>query len=88
MFSGQNYSELEKLAVWVKAFPIPGYDPNIYRRDRFGTVIRYSDYGNLNSLYGWQIDHTYPSSKGGSNSYPNLEPLNWKNNIAKGVRII
>jgi len=40
------------------------------------------------TTYGWQIDHTVPSARGGSNEPDNLEPLHWAANIAKGASLI
>lgn len=79
---------LTKLSVWNKGLPITGYLPSIYRRDKFGTAMQFSEYGNRNSVYGWEIDHIIPTSKGGSDDYQNLEPLNWKNNSAKSDKLI
>ena len=69
----------EKLAVWSKGLIIAGFDPAIWRYDVFGNVLRYSDYGDHNSQWGWEFDH-YPIPKphGGSDDVSNLRPLHWK----------
>ena len=41
MFYARNWSEDVKLAVWEKANEVPGYDPNIYRKDLAGAWIKY-----------------------------------------------
>lgn len=80
--------EQRKIAAWRHAQPIPGYDPAIWRRDRYGSAIRHSDYGNMSSEYGWEIDHAIPLSRGGTDSLDNLQALHWKNNRAKSDSLI
>lgn len=74
-----------KLAVWEKARFIPGEDSRVYRHDDLGHRIKYSDYGNRNSLYGWEMDHyPIPKSMGGEYTYENLRPLHWYSNAQHG----
>lgn len=79
-----NADEYTKRAAWTKGAPIPGYDAAIWRRDACGHAMRYSDHGNTNSIYGWEIDHIYPAAKGGRDDLVNLQPLFWGNNRHKG----
>lgn len=73
-----------KIAVWAKGQIIQNYDPAVWRRDAFGHAIRYSDYGDRNSTYGWEIDHIHASALGGSDDLSNLRPLHCKNNAGLG----
>ena len=66
-----------KLAVWDKAETIDNYDPNVWRRDAHGHVIRYDEHGRRTD-YGWQVDRIVPYSQGGSSMIENLRPLWWK----------
>jgi len=73
-----------KLRVWKTGKPIQGYDDKVWRHDKCGQVMKYSEHGNTDSEHGWEIDHIMPSSKGGPNTWDNLQALNWKVNRAKG----
>ena len=71
------------LAVWNKAIIIPDTNPYEFRKDRCGALIKFDDYGNVNSDLGWEIDHVKPVVRGGTDDLDNLQPLNWRNNRGK-----
>ncbi len=73
-----------KLAVWQKATAIEGYDEAIWRRDICGHAMNYYQHNNIESDYGWKIDHIQPTAKGGSNTFENLQPLFCETNRSKG----
>ncbi len=50
-----------KLAVWQKATPIDGYNPNLIRLDDYDHPIAYKEYGRLSPL-GWEVDHKWSKS--------------------------
>ncbi len=77
-----------KLAVWSLGRPIPGYVSTAMRYDCEGNIILFSQHGNCDSEYGWEIDHKHPKSKGGSDELWNLQPLHWRNNRRKGNKVI
>ena len=54
------------------------------RKDKYGAVIHFKEYGNRGSEFGWEIDHIVPIVKGGGDELSNLQPLHWKNNASKG----
>lgn len=59
------------------------YHPAVWRRDACGHAMRYTDHGNTNSEFGWEIDHIYPEARGGKTVLGNLQPLYWKTNRQK-----
>ena len=73
-----------KDAVWRRGRIVAGYDPAKFRQDACQSWMRYTDYGDTNSLYGWEIDHILAVARGGSDSLWNLQPLQWENNRQKG----
>lgn len=79
-----NVDDGSKLRVWAKGKVIGDKDPALWRTDICGSVIKYNDHGNINSKYGWEIDHIKPTAKGGLNDFNNLQPLYWKHNREKG----
>ena len=85
---GGGYSEAEKLAIWSKGRVIPNFDAAVWRWDRFGNVMRYSDYGDRDSKFGWEADHVVPSDLGGHDGFNNLMPTHWSANSSKGNRFI
>ena len=72
--------------IWLKAMIVRGRSPNVWRRDSRGNIIRHGSYGT-HGEYGWEIDHKYPQSKGGSDNLRNLQPLHWEENIKKSDKV-
>ena len=76
-----NFTSETILKVWQKA-AIDEYNvPNDYRKDECGAWIERVQYGNHDSLYGWEIDDINPGSD--IDNLSNLRPLHWKNNSSK-----
>ncbi|MBQ9266956.1 MAG: HNH endonuclease [Clostridia bacterium] len=69
--------------AWKNANAVRGKNPDVYRKDEYGNLIFKQSYGKQSKM-GWEIDHKYPSSKGGTNSSRNLQALQWEENRSKG----
>lgn len=70
-------------AVWEKGQRIPKRDPSVWRRDKDGHMIKFDEYGNRNSAYGWEIDHIRLVSDEGTDELSNLRPLYWRTNAKR-----
>lgn len=79
--------EARKRAAWAAARPVADYDSRLIRKDDFGLFIRWSDYGDRNSEYGWEIDHRRATILGGSDRPSNLRALHWRNNASLGGQL-
>jgi hypothetical protein len=77
-----DFSNKQIQDVWEKGTTVENYDSTKYRKDLAGAWIARNDYGKETQL-GWQIDHVYPSSKGGDENLINLRPMHWENNQSK-----
>lgn len=81
---GLDAKELEKLTVWNKGRRIDGFSAETWRWDDFGHVIRFADYGDRSSNYGWEIDHITPTALGGLDIHANKRPLHCARNASLG----
>jgi len=71
--------------VWEKGQKVRGKNPDLYRKDKFGNTMYKPSYGK-NSEMGWEIDHSKPQSKGGTDHLNNLQPMNTQANREKGKK--
>jgi hypothetical protein len=77
-----SFSEEDIQSVWEKGKKIPDKNPDLYREDSLGNVIYRHSYG-VTTAMGWEIDHSKPQAKGGTDHLNNLQPLYWKANREK-----
>lgn len=52
-----------KIAVWNKARRMILKSSNELRQDVFGWLMKFNDFWNRDSKYGWEIDHIIPQDK-------------------------
>lgn len=78
-----NEEQIKK--VWEKALIIEDRDPELYRLDNCGALIKNEFYSKkLKALsLGWEIDLIKPLSIGGTIELCNLQPLQWENKKTK-----
>ena len=73
-----------KRAAWARTSPVSGQmNAWEFRKDCLGNLVRYNDYGNRHSPFGWEVDYIVPRALGGSSDPDNLQVLHWKANAAR-----
>lgn len=77
------FDEQTKRAVWAKGKDASPNDPALWRKDECGAWMNYTQYGNRQSSFGWEIDHITSLDHGGTDALSNLRPLHWENNASK-----
>jgi hypothetical protein len=77
-----NFTQSKIDEVWQKAKKVEHYNENEYRQDIAGAWIQKDKYG-MEEEFGWEIDHYFPVSLGGTDQIKNLQPLQWENNRKK-----
>lgn len=89
-----EFTEEKKREIWNKGIIDDKYPSEKVRKDACGAFILYDDFGDRNSVFGWEVDHIYPASKlklrkdissEQIDDIRNLRPLNWRNNSSKGA---
>jgi hypothetical protein len=77
-----------KRACWGRTSPVASQVHSWeFRRDRLGNLIRYGDFGNRHSPFGWEIDDIVPRSLGGTADNDNLQALHWKAIAARTANV-
>ena len=69
--------------IWKQGAVLPDRDPEIWRLDAFGLLIKKSHYGNHYSRHGWEIEHIIPRERGGSDDPSNLHPVQWERKVSQ-----
>ena len=61
-----------KRAAWARTSPVSSANAWDIRKDCLGNLVRYTDFGNRHSPFGWELDYI------GSHDADNLQAINWK----------
>jgi hypothetical protein len=78
-----QYDNWTLTRIWLKSEVVPDTNGVDVRFDRYGNIMRWSQYGKTTE-HGWEVDHIVPDSWGGSPDITNLQPLHWQANRKKG----
>ena len=71
-----------KRAAWGRTSPVAGQMNSWeFRKDCLGNMVRYADFGNRHSPFGWELDYI------GSTDPQNLQALNWKAVAARSEHV-
>jgi hypothetical protein len=78
-----------KRAAWARTSPVSGGQLNSweFRKDCCGNLVRFADFGNRHSPFGWELDYIVARAVGGSNDPENLQALHWKATAARSDAI-
>jgi hypothetical protein len=78
----EEFSEMQIQEIWDKGIRVEDVDSKQICKDVGGAWIKRNLYGK-EDIFGWEIDHVYPLSKGGDAQLVNLRPMHWENNRSK-----
>ena len=75
-------SKRQQETAWQNTGRVRGKNPNLYRRDAMGNEIYKPAYGTHGDK-SWEVDHSNPKSRGGTDSSRNLQAMQTKANRQK-----
>jgi len=75
-------SKRQRETAWNNTPKVRGKNPNLYRRDVYGNELYKPAYGKIGTK-GWEVDHSNPQSRGGTNSSRNLQAMHPRANRSK-----
>jgi len=78
-------TQKQKDTAWQNTPTVRGKNPSLYRRDVFWNEIYKPAYGTMGSK-GWEVDHSNPKSRGGTDSSRNLQAMQSNANRSKGSK--
>ena len=79
-----NYTTEQLKEIWAKGEPSTANgNAAKWRKDEYGSLMKYDDYGDRTSEYGWEVDHIISLADGGPDEMSNWQPLQWENKVRK-----
>ena len=75
-------TQRQKETAWCNTSRVRGKNPNLFRRDCYGNEIYKPAYGT-NGDKGWEVDHSHPRSRGGTDCSRNLQAMQTSANRSK-----
>lgn len=72
----KEYDDFTIVEVWRKAIPYKRFE--LYKKDCYGSIIFFDDYG-IKSENGWVIVNVKSLSESEADAIENLIPLHWRN---------
>ena len=77
-----------KRAAWARTSPVSGQSNSwVFRKDCLGNLVRYADFGNRHSPFGWELHYIVSRALGGSTDPENLQALQWRANAARSENV-
>ena len=78
-----------KREVWSRTSPVSPQQLNswVFRKDCLGNLVRFADYGNRHSPFGWELDYIVPRAAGGTHDLENLQALHWRATAARSEHV-
>lgn len=77
-----------KRAAWSRTSPVGNHAHAWeFRKDRLGNMVRWSDYGNRKSPFGWELDTIEPRIAGVAPDTDNLQALHWRATAARASNL-
>ena len=82
-----NFSDAQKQTAWNKAKIVENDNDKgkVWRKDLADAWIKFTDYGDQESDYGWEVDHAFPESKGGGTEDYNIQAMNWHFGVGMNI---
>ncbi len=76
-----------RVRAWEGCARIPGCDKSIWRQDAAGRVIRWADFGDRFSRYGWEMrDRPSPGLLGRAFHRHTVEAIHWRGILGDDAR--
>lgn len=76
-----------RIRAWEACARIPGCDKSIWRQDAEGRVVRWADFGDRFSHYGWEMrESPRPGMLGRALTRRKMEAIHWRGVLGQDAR--